>query len=86
MALKVVNPPQKPVTRNNLCSEERCKRYRNIPANATPETLTIKVAISPELINSAIAQRDRDPTTPPSDTYARWRALIFNLKRYLLFC
>jgi hypothetical protein len=23
---------------------------------------------------------------PPSETNARWRALIFNLKRYLLFC
>ena len=86
MALKVVNPPQKPVTKNNLCSVERCKRYRNIPANATPETLTIKVAINPELINSAIAQRDSEPTMPPSETNARWRALIFNLKRYLLFC
>jgi hypothetical protein len=41
MALKVVNPPQKPVTKNNLCSVERCKRYRNIPANATPETFTM---------------------------------------------
>jgi hypothetical protein len=23
---------------------------------------------------------------PPSETNARWRALIFNLKKYLLFC
>ena len=86
MALKVVNPPQKPVTRNNLCAVDSCNRYRKIPANATPEIFTIKVAINPESINSAIAQRDSEPTMPPSETKARWRALIFNLKRCLLFC
>ena len=76
--LKVVKPPQKPVTSSNFISGDSrplLTKPTNSPISREPSTLTVKVPQGNEVLIEEIRYRNTDPTAPPSATNNRFRII-----------
>ena len=86
--LKVVKPPQKPVTSNSFISGDNTPlltKPTKSPINKEPSTLTVKVPQGNEVLIFESRYRNTEPPAPPSATNKRFRIIPLLICMLLLW-